>query len=142
MCTHLRIRGGGSRLHIIRSIPRYRAPAGVRQRWFYACECTHAALSLEARHWLLKRVAGVGSGAAAAGEPFRTGDHGEAAQCVGWPRGLTYATYRLRSSSDASSLLGPNCLNLLLLLMHRYCTAPTIAVSILKRCCSGSAIQQ
>ncbi|CAH0716497.1 unnamed protein product, partial [Brenthis ino] len=40
----------------------------------YACECTHAALSLEARHWLLKRVAG-GSGRWAAGEPFRTGDH-------------------------------------------------------------------
>ncbi|CAK1554795.1 unnamed protein product [Leptosia nina] len=45
-----------------------------RQRWFYACECTHAALSLEARHWLLKRVKG-GRGWLE-GEPFRTGNHG------------------------------------------------------------------
>ncbi|CAB3225087.1 unnamed protein product [Arctia plantaginis] len=49
--------------------------AGFRQRWFYACECTHAALSLEARHWLLKRVAGSGL---REGESFQTGDHGEA----------------------------------------------------------------
>ncbi|CAF4746871.1 unnamed protein product [Pieris macdunnoughi] len=34
----------------------------LRQRWFYACECTHAALSLEARHWLLKGVEGVQGG--------------------------------------------------------------------------------
>lgn len=53
---------GGRRLHIIQGSPRRPAPAGSRQRWLYACECTHAALSLEARHWLLKRVAGGGGG--------------------------------------------------------------------------------
>lgn len=55
--THLRIRGGGRRLHIIRF-----------PRRFYACERT--ALSLAARHWLFKGVLGAGRVA------FRPGDHG------------------------------------------------------------------
>lgn len=54
--------------------PRLTPPACARQRWLYACECTHAALSLEARHWLLKRVGGGGR----RGLAFRAGDHGEA----------------------------------------------------------------
>lgn len=70
---------GGSCLHIIRGSPRRPAPAGSRQRWLYACECTHAALSLEARHWLLKRVAGGGGGRRA----FRPGDHGETGAAAG-----------------------------------------------------------
>lgn len=65
---------GGRHPHIIRGTPRRPAPAGSRQRWLYACECTHAALSLEARHWLLKRVAPGGGGRRA----FRAGDQGEA----------------------------------------------------------------
>lgn len=54
--------------------PRYPRACRLLPKMVLACEYTHAALSLEARHWLLKRVAG-GSGRPGAGEPFRTGDH-------------------------------------------------------------------
>lgn len=59
--------------HNPRLSPAGLAPAGSRQRWFYACECTHAALSLEARHWLLKRVAGGGRRVAGRSERVTTG---------------------------------------------------------------------
>lgn len=127
MCTHLRIRGGGSRLHIIRSIPRKRArrrsPKMVLRMWVY----TRGTFS-----W---------SSPLAFKEGGRRGLRGGGGRAVpnGWPRGgspvcrmaaRTYVRHLSTSKQQRRQLYLET--KLLLIPTRSHCTAPIITICILK----------